>query len=168
MKNWTWKTTRALRVATLALIIGVALAGEYNTDRIGDVPWQAHRDLSVTCAHRGLHDALLGTKSRNPKLRGVPENSRAAINAMGIDNIECSNIDLRANDGVILLHDSDLGHTTNVGLVMRANNYAYTGTGSQSDAIGLHLLQEKLKLEAVGVDLTTNSREIADFASGQA
>jgi len=163
MKNWTLRTTGALCMATLALITGAALAGEYNTDKIGDVPRQAHHDLSLTCASRGLHE----TKSRNPSIRGIPGNSRAAINAMGNNNIECSNIDLRANDGVILLHDSDLGRTTNVGPASRAKNYApYTGTGYNPTRSVYTYSQEKLKLRAVGVDLTTNSQEIAGLCVG--
>lgn len=92
-KNWTSRTIRALGMASMTLITGAALAGEYNMDKIGDFAQQAHRDLTLTCARRSLHDALLGTKNRNPGTRGVPKTSRAAINAMASNNIECSDVD---------------------------------------------------------------------------
>lgn len=53
MKNWTSRTTSALAMATLVLITDAARAGEYNTDKIGDVRRQAHRDLTLTCTPQG-------------------------------------------------------------------------------------------------------------------
>ncbi|WP_139481427.1 hypothetical protein [Bradyrhizobium ivorense] len=125
MKHWT---TKAMGMATLTLITGAALAGEYNTDKIGGVPRQARRDLPLSCARRGLHDTLLGTKSHNPSIRDVPENSRAAINAVGDNSTECSDFDLRANNfgGVILSHDFNVGGTIDVGAINRVRNHAPT------------------------------------------
>lgn len=44
MNYWTSRTTRAAGMATLTLITGDALAGEYKTEKIGNIPRQAHRD----------------------------------------------------------------------------------------------------------------------------
>ncbi|WP_277423356.1 glycerophosphodiester phosphodiesterase family protein, partial [Pseudomonas viridiflava] len=58
-------------------------------------------------------------------LRNVPENSIAAIEQAHDAKIECSEIDLQLDRAghVILLHDSNLGRTTNVTTVGRTSDY---------------------------------------------
>ncbi|WP_277423680.1 glycerophosphodiester phosphodiesterase family protein, partial [Pseudomonas viridiflava] len=57
-----------------------------------------------------------GTATDPKSPRDVPENSIAAIEQAHDAKIECSEIDLQLDRAghVILLHDSNLGRTTNV------------------------------------------------------
>ncbi len=59
--------------------VSFAEVKNYNTDKIGDVLKDAHNDLTIVCAHRGLHGTAIGTNSHPEWLRNVPENSIAAI-----------------------------------------------------------------------------------------
>ncbi|WP_277423332.1 glycerophosphodiester phosphodiesterase family protein, partial [Pseudomonas viridiflava] len=74
---------------------------------MGNVLKSAHNDLTIVCAHRGLHGTATDPKSP----RDVPENSIAAILKAHQERIECSEIDLQLDraGNVILLHDSNLG-----------------------------------------------------------
>ncbi|WFU40188.1 glycerophosphodiester phosphodiesterase family protein [Bradyrhizobium sp. CB82] len=84
------------------------------------------------CAHRGLHGTLVGTNIHIPEIRDISENSRGAIKAAADKNIECVEIDLRSTNwgDVIVLHDTKLGRTTNVGAVNGMQNYdPYSDTG---------------------------------------
>ncbi|MEE4149437.1 glycerophosphodiester phosphodiesterase family protein [Pseudomonas viridiflava] len=103
----------------------VSFAEEYNTDKIGNVLKSAHNDLTIVCAHRGLHGTAIGTNAHPDWLRNVPENSIAAIEQAHDAKIECSEIDLQLDRAghVILLHDSNLGRTTNVTTVGRTSDY---------------------------------------------
>lgn len=152
-------------MATQTAITSAALLGKYNADEVDDVPRQVHCDLTLTWTRRGLHDTLLGTKSRNPGIRAVPENVRASINDMGKNNTGRS--DLRAHDsgGVILFHAPNLGCTTGVGPTSRAKNYV-PRTANRNPAPSVFTYsQQKLKPRAVGVTVTTNFRETAEFTS---
>jgi hypothetical protein len=110
----------------------MALA-EYNTDKIGDVLKSAHNDLTIVCAHRGLHGTAIGTNSHQDWLRDVPENSIASIQQAAAQGIECSEIDLQLDraGNVIVLHDSNLGRTTNAFTTGRSGGqydpYGHTG-----------------------------------------
>ncbi|QXG45011.1 glycerophosphodiester phosphodiesterase family protein [Pseudomonas viridiflava] len=110
----------------------VSFAVEYNTDKIGNALKDSHNDLTIVCAHRGLHGTAIGTNSHPDWLRNVPENSIAAIEQAHSAGIECSEIDLQLDHAghVILLHDSNLGRTTNVSTVGRTSDYdPYTQFG---------------------------------------
>ncbi len=100
----------------LTMIVGTqAQAQTYNTDKIGDLLKSSRRDMTMVCAHRGLHGTAVGTNSHADWLRHVPENSVAAIEAAVSQGIECSEIDIRLDriGNVVVLHDSNLGRTTN-------------------------------------------------------
>ncbi|WP_122435548.1 glycerophosphodiester phosphodiesterase family protein [Pseudomonas viridiflava] len=105
--------------------VSFAEVKNYNTDKIGDVLKDAHNDLTIVCAHRGLHGTAIGTNSHPDWLRNVPENSIAAIQQAHNAGIPCSEIDLQMDRAghVILLHDSNLGRTTNVTTVGRTSDY---------------------------------------------
>lgn len=124
---------RFLAFALAALAIpGAASAAEFNTDKIGDVLKRAHRDLTLVCAHRGLHGTAIGTNAHPDWLRNVPENSIAAIQQAASNGIECSEIDLRLdrNGQVVVLHDSNLGRTTNAYATVGGTPYdPYAQTG---------------------------------------
>ena len=92
-----------------------AQAATYDTDKIGNLMQHARRDMTLVCAHRGLHGTAVGTNSHPDWLRNVPENSVAAIEAASSQGIECSEIDIRFDrqGNVAVIHDTNLGRTTN-------------------------------------------------------
>ncbi|MBD8804956.1 glycerophosphodiester phosphodiesterase family protein [Pseudomonas syringae] len=117
----------ALLCSTAVLLTPCIALAEYNTDKIGDVLKNAHTDLTIVCAHRGLHGTAIGRNAHNDWLRDVPENSIASIQQAASRGIECSEIDLQIDSGgnVIVLHDTNLGRTTNA--------FTAGGTGGQYD-----------------------------------
>ncbi|MDA9398563.1 hypothetical protein XH79_07015 [Bradyrhizobium sp. CCBAU 45389] len=140
------------------------LAGEYNTDKIGELLLHSRRDLTLVCAHRGLHGSVLGINSRIREIRDIPENSRAAIKAAADKKIECVEIDLRSTPGgkVILLHDAKLGRTTNVGDVSGSGmqNYdPYNDTGFNPLLSEYYFPTEELKLRTASTNVNSVSKE---------
>ncbi|SDX48419.1 Glycerophosphoryl diester phosphodiesterase family protein [Pseudomonas syringae] len=114
-----------LTCASALLITPCMAFAEYNTDKIGDVLMHAHNDLTIVCAHRGLHGTAIGTNSHQDWLRNVPENSIAAIRQAASAGIECSEIDLQLDSAgrVVVIHDTNLGRTTNAFTTGRAGEY---------------------------------------------
>ncbi|GLR90983.1 glycerophosphodiester phosphodiesterase family protein [Bradyrhizobium iriomotense] len=164
MTKCTSITTKALGTAALALtfVTGAALAGQYNTDKIGEVLLHSRRDLTLVCAHRGLHGTLVGTNIHIPEIRDIPENSRAAIKAAADKNIECLEIDLRSTNwgDVIVLHDTKLGRTTNVGAVNGMQNYdPYSDTGYNPLLSEYYFSPEELKLRTPSANVNSVSKE---------
>lgn len=95
-------------------VTSTAQAQSYNTDKIGNLMQHARRDMTLVCAHRGLHGTAVGTNSHQDWLRNIPENSVAAIEAAATQGIECSEIDIRFDrqGNVAVIHDTNLGRTT--------------------------------------------------------
>ncbi|KAB1089586.1 hypothetical protein F4V91_22530 [Neorhizobium galegae] len=107
-------------------------AQTFNTDKIGNLLKSSRRDMTMVCAHRGLHGTAVGTNSHADWLRNVPENSVAAIEAAASQGIECSEIDIRLDraGNVVVLHDSNLGRTTNAYTAVNGQPYdPYSGQG---------------------------------------
>ncbi|KPB43313.1 Uncharacterized protein AC515_0825 [Pseudomonas savastanoi pv. phaseolicola] len=113
-----------LCTAVLIVTPSIALA-EHNTDKIGGILKDAHNDLTIVCAHRGLHGTAIGTNSHPDWLCDVPENSIASIEQAASNGIECSEIDLQLDraGNVILLHDTNLGRTTNAYTTANSTEY---------------------------------------------
>ncbi len=110
---------------------------EYNTDKIGGILKDAHNDLTIVCAHRGLHGTAIGTNAHPDWLRDVPENSIASIQQAASSGIECSEIDLQMdrNGNVIVLHDSNVGRTTNAYTTANSTEYDPYGHGGYNPNI---------------------------------
>lgn len=159
MKKSSSRTSNALVTVSLALALmtRTVVAGEYNTDKIGDVLKKSRTDFTLVCAHRGLHDMVVGRNRENLSIRNIPENSRAAIQATADNQIECSEIDLRSNrwGDLILLHDTTLGRTTNVGWENGKPDYdPYLGTGYNPPLLE-YAHPEKLHLRTPDLTATT-------------
>ncbi|MCU6454609.1 hypothetical protein LPN01_11020 [Sphingomonas sp. A2-49] len=127
---------RTKRLAAMLLLTMVAAtpaaAQTYNTDKIGNLLKSAHRDMTIVCAHRGLHGTAVGTNSHADWLRNIPENSVAAIEAAAANGIECSEIDIRLDSigNAVVLHDTNLGRTTNAYTAVNGQPYdPYTHAG---------------------------------------
>ena len=110
-----------------------AQAAAYDTDKIGNLMKNARRDMTIVCAHRGLHGTAVGTNAHPDWLRDIPENTVAAIEAAASQGIECSEIDIRfdRHGNVAVIHDTNLGRTTNAySAVAGATEYdPYSGRG---------------------------------------
>ncbi|RRH92163.1 hypothetical protein EH240_31135 [Mesorhizobium tamadayense] len=103
--------SRGFVVLALGFVMNIAQAGEFNSDKIGDVLRDPRGDHTL-CAHRGLCGNAVGNNSENPSVRDIPENSGAAIQAATY-----TEIDVRSTQrgDLIMLYDTNLGRTTNVG-----------------------------------------------------
>lgn len=114
-------------------VASTAQAATYDTDKIGNLLKHARNDMTMVCAHRGLHGTAVGTNSHPDWLRNVPENSVAAIENAAAQGIECSEIDIRfdRHGNVAVIHDTHLGRTTNAyGMVSGQSEYdPYSGKG---------------------------------------
>jgi glycerophosphoryl diester phosphodiesterase len=116
----------------MLLCLAPATAQAYNTDKIGDLLKKARYDMTLVCAHRGLHGTAVGTNSHQDWLRETPENSIKAVEQAASNGIECSEIDLRLDrhGNVVVLHDSNLGRTTNAYTTVGGASYdPYTNAG---------------------------------------
>ena len=76
-----------LRIPTLivSILAGLSASGvqaqSFNSDKIGNLLKNARNDMTIVCAHRGLHGTAVGTNAHADWLRDIPENSVAAIEA---------------------------------------------------------------------------------------
>ncbi|OAE97119.1 hypothetical protein AYJ54_36050 [Bradyrhizobium centrolobii] len=157
MKHSTSASTEALVKATLALTLMMATtqASEYNTDKIGDVLKNSRKDFTLVCAHRGLYGMSVGRNREINHAKDVPQNSRAAMQTASDDQIECSEIGLRSNKSgdFVVLHNSNLGRTTNVGSRNGKSDYdPYTGTAYNPSVLEYPVAEE---LHLRTSDLTT-------------
>ncbi|MET3437322.1 glycerophosphodiester phosphodiesterase family protein [Sphingomonas sp. 1185] len=157
-----FRLSSIIGLAWACLAVSTAHAATYNTDKIGNLLKSARTDMTLVCAHRGLHGTAVGTNSHQDWLRDVPENSVAAIQAAAAQGIECSEIDLRfdRHGNVAVLHDSNLGRTTNAySAVSGATEYdPYTGRGYNPNTDQFPGETYKLALRKPSLSGYTNSR----------
>ncbi|WP_308815027.1 glycerophosphodiester phosphodiesterase family protein [Sphingomonas sp. GV3] len=105
---------RILLVLVPLLAAGTAANAQYyNTDKIGNLLLNARNDMTIVCAHRGLHGTITGRNS-DSWMQDYAENTFAAVKLAASRGIECSELDVRLDKSgrVVLMHDSNLGRLT--------------------------------------------------------
>jgi len=110
-------------VALTCTFLPIGKATVTNTDKVVAELWHPHGDLRLVAAHRGLWG------SENPL---ACENSIRAVDDAADNGIEMAEVDLKEmKDGtVILMHDFNLGRTTNIGY------YCDTITHNPTECVG--------------------------------